>query len=150
MVMARIKEGDYNEQPAIDISNLKKEGYNNREIADILKLSSPTVIDPIIKFLLINEYTDSNEEESKIDESSNEVMDSNSNNTSNIILKGIVSENDYKSLFYQLSLSNSNLNKFVCTVRSENLYDVLIDFNISEDDLGSVLNQFKKYGLVKS
>ena len=53
MVMARIKEGGYNEQTAIDISNLKKEGYNNKEITDILNLSSPTVIDPILKFLLI-------------------------------------------------------------------------------------------------
>ena len=145
MVMARIKEGVYNEQTAIGIFNLKKEGYNNREIADILKLSSPTVIDPIIKFLLIDEYTDSNEEET-----SNEAMDSNSDNTSNVIFKGIVSESDYKNLFYELSLLNSNLNKFVCTARLDDSYDILIDFNISEEELSDVLNQFKKFGLIKS
>ena len=82
-VLYDIEQGKYAEETAIEIAKLKQEGRSNQQISNILKLSHPNVITPILNFLL----KDANLSERKDESLENTDLSEHKEEDSNIKLK---------------------------------------------------------------
>lgn len=68
------------------------------------------------------------------------------NDHSAIILNGIISERDRRSIFNFISFVNCNLNKIICEKLEDNNYNFLLDIEIEKSNLNSVLKDLKNLG----
>ena len=64
----------------------------------------------------------------------------------NIILKGVISDSEYPTLLYIISLFKLTLNKLSCVKISDGDYNVYVDFNSSIAESTKILGQLSKIG----
>lgn len=66
-----------------------------------------------------------------------------------IILKGIISEEDYSKLFNLIPLLDCDLNKLVCNKLENDNYEIFIDFNLKDYDIPLTIRKLESLGWEK-
>lgn len=136
-VLLGVKEGKYTKELADKFVELQKEGKYNKEIGKLFDIN-PGLINPIIKYFK-NETSEVEDLHKHLFESSD----------GNIILKGIITADDYSDLFSFISLIGYDLNKLTCKKLKNKKYEFYMDFNLKGDDIPLNIKKLESLGWKK-
>lgn len=87
-----------------------------------------------------NSYSDSNNVLKK------QLITNEEENSFNLVLDGIISEDERSSMFEFIPLFNLDLNKLLCDKIEDGNYDFSFDFNIDKSNLENILLKLKQLG----
>ena len=197
-VLLGVKEGKYTKELANQLIELQNDGLTNKKIGNKLGINS-ALVNPIIKFFENEEEYGISQEESEIDKTIHEFNESNGviifrntnqwyiyhekelisifyskeeaykfwsdylsslkgdikphkhlfENNEKIILKGIISDEDYSELFSFISLLDCDLNKLTFNKLENEDYEIFIDFNLKDYDIPLTIRKLESMGWQK-
>lgn len=147
IVLAGINEGKFNKKLAIQIKNLLQKGESKTSIAKKLKLSSTSVIDPIIEYLYEDKMPDVMKKNNSncFNSSNNLLITACSNHQINVKLKGKIS-NDFATDFMKILPKINFKIKEITFKEKEDGLDFSVNFNVEDSSLEKFFTELINLG----